>query len=122
MPSQILRIVFLLSGPAVLRSLLAFLEEKDIKRTGDLELISASLDDKSDKGEDGSGFLMTEHHSNWYGVRCCVWLVLLGFLSSVCETHAYYQLNSGGVKMKSAVIAAVYKKSLRIVEPNGNFS
>ena len=103
---EVLRIVFLLSGPMVLRSLLAYLEEKDIKRTGDPELLAASEIDE-------------HHHSNWYGIRCCIWLVLVGFFSSLCETHSYYHLNSGGILMKSAIISAVYRKSLKVLEPNG---
>ena len=37
----------------------------------------------------------------------------------MCETHTYYQLNSGGIKMKTALISAVYRKSLKMLQPNG---
>ena len=37
----------------------------------------------------------------------------------MCETHTYYQLNNAGVKMKTALISAIYRKSLKMLQPLG---
>ena len=58
--------------------------------------------------------------SKWDGVEYCFLLVAVGFLGSICETHTYFQLNNGGIKMKSALISAIYRKSLKMLQPNGN--
>ena len=104
---EVLRIVLLLTAPQVLRQVLAYLEEKDRKNI---------LGDHNTMATNES---TNEHHDHWYGIRCCLLLVSLGFFSSMCETHTYYQLNLGGIKMKTALISAVYRKSLKMLQPNG---
>ena len=102
---EVFRIILLLTAPQVLRQVLAYLEEKDRTNIlGDTSMATESTN---------------EHHDHWYGIRCCLLLVSLGFFSSMCETHTYYQLNLGGIKMKTALISAVYRKSLKMLQPNG---
>ena len=102
---EVLRIILLLTAPQVLKQVLAYLEEKDRTNIlGDNSMATESTN---------------EHHDHWYGIRCCLLLVSLGFFSSMCETHTYYQLNLGGIKMKTALISAVYRKSLKMLQPNG---
>ena len=113
---EVLRIIFLLTAPQVLRQVLAYLEEKDRMNILGEEAVPI----ESTKGEEEFlGF--EEHHTHWYGLRCILLLVSLGLFSSMCETHTYYQLNLGGIKMKTALISAVYRKSLKMLQPNGNF-
>ena len=115
---EVLRIVFLLTAPQVLRQVLAYLEEKDRMNILGVD----SVQTESTQGEEESfGVEGGEHHTHWYGLRCILLLVSLGFFSSMCETHTYYQLNLGGIKMKTALISAVYRKSLKMLQPNGNF-
>ena len=111
---EVLRIAFLLTAPQVLRQVLAYLEEKDrINILGKEATLEAATNGDSQQE------LEYLHHNHWYGIRCCLLLVSLGFFSSMCETHTYYQLNLGGIKMKTALISAVYRKSLKMLQPNG---
>ena len=103
---EVLRIVFLLTAPQALRQVLAYLEEKDR-----INILGEDAIEEED--------IENPHHTHWYGIRCCLLLVSLGFFSSMCETHTYYQLNLGGIKMKTALISAVYRKSLKMLQPNG---
>ena len=114
---EVLRIVFLLTAPQVLRQVLAYLEEKDrMNILGEGTTLAESTNEESLDGDENP------HHTHWYGIRCCLLLVSLGFFSSMCETHTYYQLNSGGIKMKTALISAVYRKSLKMLQPNGKIN
>ena len=113
---EVLRIIFLLTAPQALRQVLAYLEEKDrINILGEHALVTP--DSKAE--EDPLDGVESTRHTHWYGIRCCLLLVSLGFFSSMCETHTYYQLNLGGIKMKTALISAVYRKSLKMLQPNG---
>lgn len=114
---EVLRIVFLLTAPQVLRQVLAYLEEKDrMNILGEDAAVAESENGEPLEGDDNL------HHTHWYGIRCCLLLVSLGFFSSMCETHTYFQLNSGGIKMKTALISAVYRKSLKMLQPNGKIN
>ena len=115
---EVFRIIFLLTAPQVLRQVLAYLEEKDRMNI----LGEQAVQTESVKGDDQILGIEGEHHTHWYGLRCILLLVSLGFFSSMCETHTYYQLNLGGIKMKTALISAVYRKSLKMLQPNGKFS
>ncbi len=55
----------------------------------------------------------------WEGFEYCILLVFVGFMGALCETQTYFQLNSAGIKMKTAIISAVYRKSLKMLAPNG---
>ena len=57
---------------------------------------------------------------NILGVEYCAMLVVVGFLGAICETHTYFQLNNAGIKMKTALISAIYRKSLKMLKPTGN--
>ena len=57
--------------------------------------------------------------SKWDGVEYCVLLVAVGLLGAICETHTYFQLNNAGIKMKTALISALYRKSLKMIQPSG---
>ena len=59
--------------------------------------------------------------SKWDGVEYCVLLVAVGLLGAICETHTYFQLNNAGIKMKTALISALYRKSLKLLQPSGIF-
>ena len=59
--------------------------------------------------------------SKWAGIEYCVILVLAGFIGAICETHTYFHLNNAGIKMKTALISAVYRKSLKMLQTNGKF-
>lgn len=111
---EVLRIAFLLTAPQALRQVLAYLEEKD-------RMNILGKDATVEESTNGGSLEEAEnlHHDHWYGIKCCLLLVSLGFFSSMCETHTYYQLNSGGIKMKTALISAVYRKSLKMLQPNG---
>ena len=112
---EVMRIIFLLMVPQTLRQVLAYLEEKDrINILGEEGFVGTESENVEHLAEAENA-----HHSHWYGIRCCLLLVSLGFFSSMCETHTYYQLNSGGIKMKTALISAVYRKSLKMLQPNG---
>ena len=57
--------------------------------------------------------------SKWAGIEYCVMLVVVGFIGAICETHTYFHLNNAGIKMKTALISAIYRKSLKMLQPNG---
>ena len=84
---ELLRVIFLLLAPQVLKHLLSVLQHP------------------------------TE--SKWDGVEYCVLLVAVGLLGAICETHTYFQLNNAGIKMKTALISALYRKSLKMIQPSG---
>ncbi len=88
---ETLRLFFVLVCPLILRKLIAFLEGPE------------------------------SESSIYQGIQLCLSLVLAGFIGSLCETHSYFQLNKAGILMKTALISAVYKKSLKIIQPNGEF-
>ncbi|XP_040572291.1 multidrug resistance-associated protein 1 isoform X2 [Lepeophtheirus salmonis] len=53
------------------------------------------------------------------GIYSILFLTVTGFLSSLCETHTFYHLNLSGFIMKTALMSAIYKKSLRVPHFNG---
>ena len=57
--------------------------------------------------------------SKWHGFEYCLLLVVVGLFGALCETHTYFQLNNAGIKMKTALISAIYRKSLKMLQPNG---
>ena len=63
--------------------------------------------------------LEDDHESQWHGFEYCILLVAVGFFGALCETHTYYQLNNAGIKMKTALISAIYRKSLKTIQPHG---
>ena len=63
--------------------------------------------------------LEDDHESQWHGFEYCILLVAVGFFGALCETHTYYQLNNAGIKMKTALISAIYRKSLKMIQPHG---
>lgn len=63
--------------------------------------------------------LQNVQESKWAGVEYCLVLVAVGVLGSICETHTYFQLNNAGIKMKTALISAIFRKSLKMLQPNG---
>ena len=65
--------------------------------------------------------LQNLQESKWAGIEYCVILVVAGFLGAICETHTYFQLNNAGIKMKTALISAIYRKSLKMLQPNGMY-
>jgi ATP-binding cassette subfamily C (CFTR/MRP) protein 1 len=65
------------------------------------------------------GVLQNIRESKWHGFEYCILLVSVGFLGALCETHTYFQLNNAGIKMKTAIISAIYRKSLKMIQPNG---
>ena len=65
--------------------------------------------------------LQNLQESKWAGIKYCVILVVAGFLGAICETHTYFQLNNAGIKMKTALISAIYRKSLKMLQPNGMY-
>eukprot|EP00095_Tigriopus_kingsejongensis_P005978 maker-scaffold48_size466083-snap-gene-2.9 protein:Tk05978 transcript:maker-scaffold48_size466083-snap-gene-2.9-mRNA-1 annotation:"hypothetical protein TRIADDRAFT_50060" len=52
-----------------------------------------------------------------HGILYALLLVGIGFLGSLSETHAFFQLNMAGIKTKSALASAVIRKSLSIRSP-----
>ena len=65
--------------------------------------------------------LQHPNESKWDGVEYCVLLVAVGLLGAICETHTYFQLNNAGIKMKTALISALYRKSLKLLQPSGMY-
>jgi hypothetical protein len=64
-------------------------------------------------------FFFHSQESKWAGIEYCVMLVVVGFIGAICETHTYFHLNNAGIKMKTALISAIYRKSLKMLQPNG---
>ena len=64
-------------------------------------------------------FFFHPQESKWAGIEYCVMLVVVGFIGAICETHTYFHLNNAGIKMKTALISAIYRKSLKMLQPNG---
>ena len=65
--------------------------------------------------------LQHPNESKWDGVEYCILLVAVGLLGAICETHTYFQLNNAGIKMKTALISALYRKSLKLLQPSGMY-
>jgi len=55
----------------------------------------------------------------WHGLAKAGALVALGLLCSLAETHSFFQLNVAGLKAKSAVAAAVFRKAMAVKQPRG---
>jgi hypothetical protein len=55
----------------------------------------------------------------WHGLSRAAALVFLGLLCSLAETHSFFQLNVAGLKVKSALAAAVFRKSMAVKQPRG---
>ncbi|TRY67445.1 hypothetical protein TCAL_02747 [Tigriopus californicus] len=53
----------------------------------------------------------------FHGIFYALILVVVSFLGSLCETHAFFQLNMAGMNTKTALAAAVFRKSLRLKSP-----
>jgi len=70
--------------------------------------------DVSDEEEGGDQVLMP-----WHGLGRAAALVALGLLCSMAETHSFFQLNVAGLKVKSAVAAAVFRKAMTVKQPRG---
>ena len=91
---ELFRVVFSLLVPLALKNIINYVDEAD-------EL------------EDGMGGLP------WNGLGYGLSLIGLGFLGSMCETHSFFQLNMAGLKTKSALIAAIFRKTLTIPQAKG---
>ena len=54
-----------------------------------------------------------------HGLLYAAALVGLGFLGSLAETHSFFQLNLAGMKAKTALTSAIFRKSLNMKHPRG---
>jgi hypothetical protein len=61
-----------------------------------------------------SGHLLPLH-----GLCYAFALVSLGFLGSLAETHSFFQLNLAGMKAKTALTSAIFRKALNMKQPRG---
>ena len=57
-----------------------------------------------------------------HGLLYAAALVGLGFLGSLAETHSFFQLNLAGMKAKTALTSAIFRKSLNMKHPRGKSS
>ena len=64
--------------------------------------------------EDDAGRALPLH-----GLLYAAALVGLGFLGSLAETHSFFQLNLAGMKAKTALTSAIFRKSLNMKHPRG---
>ena len=55
----------------------------------------------------------------FHGILYAAALVGLGFLGSLAETHSFFQLNLAGMKAKTALTSAIFRKSLNMKHPRG---
>ena len=65
--------------------------------------------------EDDAGAVFPLH-----GLLYAAALVGLGFLGSLAETHSFFQLNLAGMKAKTALTSAIFRKALNMKHPRGN--
>ena len=54
-----------------------------------------------------------------HGLLYAAALVGLGFLGSLAETHSFFQLNLAGMKAKTALTSAIFRKALNMKHPRG---
>ena len=54
-----------------------------------------------------------------HGILYAAALVGLGFLGSLAETHSFFQLNLAGMKAKTALTSAIFRKALNMKHPRG---
>ncbi len=69
--------------------------------------------DRSDEEDDASSLLPV------HGLTYALALVTISFVGSLAETHAFFQLNLAGMKTKTAMIAAIFRKALGVKQPKG---
>ena len=54
-----------------------------------------------------------------HGVLYAFLVVSIGFVGSLSETHSFFQLNMMGLKAKTALTSAIFRKCLKLKQPRG---